>query len=260
MSREIDEIKRLVDGLNEREQHALYAYLCIRIAPHPLETKWGLTADVILGAIDRAPDITQRGIRGVIAEAVFESEVLPSLTAWESQKIESDLPYDFKLKERGGETTITIQVKLQRSERGVPKRGTGVLPEEFFIVEVQKTRSGVKTVKPASKPDTVVKEVEIQTRPYSFGDFDILAVNMHPSTQDWSRFMYTVGNWLIPRDTNQKLIEIMQPVNESRSQFWTDNLEECIAWFRAGEKRRIFDLAAARAAKKQKASKEQKSD
>jgi hypothetical protein len=255
MSEKIDEIKRLINDLREHEQHALYTYLRTRVAPHPLETKWGLTADVILGAINRAPDLTQRGIRGVIAEAVFESEVLPLLTAWESQKLEGDLPYDFKLKERGGETAITVQVKLQRSERGAPKRGTGSIPKEFFIVEVQKTRSGVRTVKPASEPGAVVEEVEIQTRPYSLGDFDILAVNMHPSTNDWSRFMYTVGNWLILRKANAKLIEIMQPVSEKRSQYWTDNLEECIAWLKTGEKRSISDLLATKTSPAEKATK-----
>lgn len=247
MSQKIDELKKLVDSLNERDQRALYAYVRNRIAPHPLETKWGLTADVILGAINRAPDITQRGIRGVIAEAVFENEILPFLSSWESKKLESELPYDFKLKERGSDTTVTIQVKLQRSERGAPKRGAGLLPKDSFIVEVQKTRSGVKQAKSTPDSGTIIQEVEIQTRPYSFGDFDILAVNMHPSTQDWSRFMYTVGTWLIPRASDEKLIDIMQPVSETRNQFWTDNLQECIAWFRSGEKRLIFDLAAARA-------------
>jgi hypothetical protein len=248
MNEKLDEIKRLVDGLKEREQRALNAYLRRHLAPHPLETKWGLTADVILGAIDRAPDITQRGIRGVIAEAVFETEVLPFLTGWENVKVESELPYDFKLKERGEDTTITIQVKLQRSERGAPKRGTGLLPKDFFIVEVQKTRSGTKAVKPAARQGTLVEQIEIQTRPYSFGDFDVLAVNMHPATQDWSRFMYTLGSWLIPREGQPRLIEIMQPVSATRTNLWTDSLEECIAWFKAGERRLIYDLAAARRA------------
>ena len=30
----------------------------------------------------------------------------------------------------------------------------------------------------------------LATRPYRFGEFDILAVSMHPSTNDWNRFMY----------------------------------------------------------------------
>jgi hypothetical protein len=247
MNEKVDELRKLVDGLKEREQRALYAYLRTRLGPHPLETRWGLTADVILGAIDRSPDITQRGIRGVIAEAVFETEVLPFLTGWENVKVEKELPYDFKLNERGGEATVTIQVKLQRSERGAPKRGAGFLPKEFFIVEVQKTRSGTKSVKPAGEPGSVVEEIEIQTRPYNFGDFDILAVNMHPSTNDWSRFMYTLGLWLIPREKQPSLIDIMQPVSETRNNVWTDNLEECIAWFKSGEKRLIYDLASAKA-------------
>ncbi len=247
MSAKIDEVKKLIDGLSEAAQRVVYSYLATKAGQHPLEAKWGVNADVILGAINRAPDITQRGIRGVIAEALFESEVLPSLSSWESLKLESEFPYDFKLKERGGERTVTIQVKLQRSERGAPKRGSGLLPAEAFIVEVQKTRSGVKTVKAGEQQHTEVEQTEIPTRPYGFGDFDILAVNMHPSTGDWSRFMYTPDRWLIPRANDPHLIDIMQPVSEKRSDAWTDSLEECIAWLKSGEKRVVFDLAAARA-------------
>jgi hypothetical protein len=48
----------------------------------------------------------------------------------------------------------------------------------MYAVEVQKTRSGEKKGQ--------------KTRPYRFGDFDILAVNLHPTTGDWKRFVYTV--------------------------------------------------------------------
>jgi hypothetical protein len=84
-----------------------------------------------------------------------------------------------------------------------------------------------------------------KTRPYQFGDFDIIAVNMQPSTRDWTRFMYTVGSWLMPRAKDKKLIEIMQPVSRNRSEFWTDNAEECIGWFMSGKKKLIFDVKAA---------------
>jgi hypothetical protein len=54
--------------------------------------------------------------------------------------------------------------------------------------------------------------------------------------------MYTVGNWLIPRKTDGGLIEIMQPVAPNPDSFWTDNVNECIEWFLAGEKRRMYSL------------------
>ena len=57
-----------------------------------------------------------------------------------------------------------------------------------------------------AEPDTV------DTRPYSFRDFDILAVNMHPSSGDWKDFRYTLASWLLPRVNDVSLIEIMQRV------------------------------------------------
>ncbi len=125
MDGNVEAAKKLINALTEGEQRVVYAYLRTKFAPHALEAKWGITADVILGAINRAPDITQRGIRGIIAEAVFEAEILPSLEGWESIKIEGEQPYDFKLREHASKTSLTIQVKLQRSERGAPKKGTG---------------------------------------------------------------------------------------------------------------------------------------
>lgn len=44
----------------------------------------------------------------------------------------------------------------------------------------------------------------------------------------------------------QKLIEIMQPVSGTRSDVWTDSIEECIGWFLSGEQRLIFDMKAAK--------------
>ena len=112
---------------------------------------------------------------------------------------------------------------------------------------MQKTRTGKKK-KPktdAVSPATAPTAPE-QTRPYQFGDFDILAVNMHPSAGDWTRFMYTVGSWLLPRTGDKALIEIMQPVSRTRSDVWTDNMEECVQWFLSGEKKVVFDIDAAK--------------
>jgi len=57
--------------------------------------------------------------------------------------------------------------------------------------------------------------------------------------------MYTVGSWLMPRAKDKNLIEIMQPVSRNRSEFWTDNIEECIDWFMSGKRKLIFDAEAA---------------
>jgi hypothetical protein len=159
--------------------------------------------------------------------------------------VTGDLPYDFKIQRDSDKGEIKIQVKLQRTQGGEPLVRSFFGPDTF-IVEVQKTRSGMKrkrkeAVSPKSAPTAPEK-----TRPYQFGDFDIIAVNMQPSTRDWTRFMYTVGSWLMPRAGDKKLIEIMQPVSRNRSQVWTNNIEECIRWFLSGKKKLIFDMEAAK--------------
>jgi hypothetical protein len=101
----------------------------------------------------------------------------------------------------------------------------------MYVVEVQKTRSGKKDGK--------------NTRPYRFGDFDILAVNLHPGTGNWERFVFTVGSWLLPRAKRSDLeesglIEIFQPVPITPDEYWTDDLGRCIEWFLAGTAKRLY--------------------
>ncbi len=140
-------------------------------------------------------------------------------------------PYDFLI-ERGGQR-VTIQVKMQRREKGVAKPYGPKLRKrlscpsgDLYVVEVQKTRTG--------------EENGEDTRPYRFGDFNILAVNMQASTGKWEDFMYTVGTWLIPRAQRPELIEIFQPVAKKQDACWTDDLNECIEWFRSGEKKSLY--------------------
>lgn len=245
MSEKTESVKRLIESLTPSELQSLASYLRSKLPRHALEDKWEISYELILDAIYRSQDIVQRGVRGVIAEAVFEAKVLPTIKGWRSAPVIGDLPYDFKIQRDSDKREIKIQVKLQRTQGGQPLMRAFFGPDTF-IVEVQKTRSGTKrkqkgAVSPKSAPTAPEK-----TRPYQFGDFDIIAVNMQPSTRDWTRFMYTVGSWLMPRAGDKKLIEIMQPVSSKRSQVWTGNLDECIRWFLSGEKKLIFDMKAAK--------------
>lgn len=251
MSEKTESVKALIESLAPSELQSLAAYLRSKLPKHPLEDKWGISYELILDAINRAQDITQRGVRGVIAEAVFEASVLPTIRGWKKLPVAGDLPFDFKVQRESDNREITLQVKLQRTEKGVPltRKSFGA---DTFIVEVQKTRTGTKRRK---KGDAIslktAPTAPEKTRPYQFGDFDIIAVNMQPSSRDWTRFMYTVGAWLIPRAGDNKLIEIMQPVSGTRSDVWTDNLQESIEWFLSGKRKLVFDVDKARKKKPQ---------
>lgn len=246
MSESLETFKRLVDDCSEEDRTALRSYLR-DLLPHPLEREWGIDADTILSAISRSSDLTKRGVRGIIAEAVFVNEIIPSvaLSGWEAVDFSGDHPYDALL--RKGDRQARIQVKLQRLQEGAPKF---YYPKHYeqgslFVVEVQKTRTGEKTSKRTlvgtEESLEATETVTVKTRPYSFGDFDILAVNMHPSSGNWRNFRYTVASWLLPRSHDQKLIEIFQPVAATPNEVWTDDLAACLEWYDGGEQRRILN-------------------
>jgi hypothetical protein len=228
-----DEICALIDKASDEEKIVILDYLRQHIPLHPLEQKWATTAEAILTAIARSSDLTLRGVRGILAEATFERSILPPLIAegWKAGQILGDRAYDFLLERE--KISVKVQVKLQRSEKAIPKEYAkrklakliGAL-DRMYAVEVQKTRSGQRKGE--------------KTRPYRFGDFDILAVNLHPVTGDWKRFVYTVGDWLLPRAANPELIEIFQPVPDRPDRYWTDDLVVCIKWFLGGRKERIY--------------------
>ena len=245
MSEALEAIKTLVSECSTEDQKALKNYLRT-ILRHPLEDEWSIDADTILTAIRRSSDLTKRGVRGIIAEAVFESDVLPKLASlgWQGTTIAGDLPYDALLQK--GDLSARVQIKLQRLEKGVPKLfypkyyGEGSL----YVVEVQKTRSGEKvtttTLQAAGAQTAETTTLTVKTRPYRFGDFDILAVNMHPSSGDWKSFRYTLGSWLLPRLSDRSMVEIFQPVAAVPNEVWTDDLGDCLKWFEAGVRRQVL--------------------
>ncbi len=233
MSRLTDEICQLLDKCTDQERRAVLIYLRLRLPLHPLEAEWSTSAESILAAIARSSDLTQRGIRGILAEATFEQIVLPEIgtSGWKALAVPDDQPYDFVVSK--GMASVRIQVKLQRKEKGRPKEYSakarhklGNPPGKLYVAEVQKTRSGTRGGR--------------QTRPYRFGDFDILAINLHPSTGDWKRFVYTVANWLLPRERKPRLIEIFQPVSIEPDDFWTDSLSACLDGFLSGEAKQLY--------------------
>jgi hypothetical protein len=101
------------------------------------------------------------------------------------------------------------------------------LSADMFAVQTQRTRGG---------KDHRTGE---DTRPYCFGEFDILAVATEPSTQRWDTFLFTVSRWLIPRPTNSQLLLKFQPVPVSPNDDWTDSFEVCVDWFRSSIKKTI---------------------
>lgn len=232
--RDLREIKQLLVRCTDEERRSVFDDLRKRIQIHQLEATFGAPAEVILDSIYRAPELTRRMLRGVIADAAFATIVVPLLyeCGWKNVTPEGNHSFDHLLADLSGE--ISIQVKLQRSRMGEPLLTTGRnfgLAASMYMVEVQKTRTGTRSAN--------TDKGETKTRPYRYGEFDILAVSLQPSSRDWSRFRYTVADWLLPKVEGQNEIGTYQPVPRAPNEDWSDDFNEVAEWLRKGEQKRI---------------------
>ena len=228
MNNHLEQIKQLLAACSKEQRQEIFRALRQEFPIHAIEQKLNAEAEIILEAISRATDLTLRGIRGIIAEAAFATKVVGTLQGWKDTTPGGNHPYDFVLTDNRGD--IRIQVKMQRQKSHRPmlaSEGYRFLPPDMYVVETQKTRGG-------SHPKTGE-----DTRPYKFNEFDILAVALHPSTGDWSRFLYTVNSWLLPRSDDTNLMLKFQPVPKQANENWTDSFLTCVSWFRSGQSRRL---------------------
>ncbi len=247
MSNHLEQIKQLLLSTTKENRQEIFRELRKEFPIHAIEQRLNAEAEIILEAISRAGDLTLRGIRGIIAEAAFATKVVGNLEGWNDVTPEGNHPYDFVLMDGNGD--IRVQVKMQRQKTHRPmmaNEGYRFLPSDMYVVETQRTRGG-------SHPATGA-----ETRPYKFDEFDILAVSLHPSTNDWSRFLYTVNSWLLPRVEDGKLMLKFQPVPKEPNEFWTDDFLTCVSWFRSGINKQMganIPIPLRTAAKKKKRSK-----
>lgn len=235
-SARLDTIRQLLAQCTLEDEAVLFREMRARHLIHEFERVIGAPAEMILEAVHRAPELTRRMLRGVIADAAFRTFVIPSVApqGWHDVTPEGNFAYDYKLDDAAG--SVTIQVKLQRSQRGAPVVRDGRrygLAGEVFMTETQKTRTG-------SDGD------EKKTRPYRYGEFDILAVSMQPSSGKWDSYMYTLGRWLLQGKTAGD-VATMQPVAKTPNEFWTDDFEVAARWFREADTgKRMQDHNASR--------------
>lgn len=224
---DFERIKEELQRSSEETREAVFDWLRVGQFIHPLEQEFGASAEIILEAIARSSDLTKRGVRGIIAEATFKKEIIDKIKIWEEVPIERDEAFDFFVK--NGSQRLSIQVKMQRKKDHRPMKaneGYRFLSSELFVVETQRTRGGKK-------------KTGDETRPYRFGDFDILVVCMEPCTGDWNVFRYTVAKWLIPNPDNSEQILKFQPVSLEPNEDWSDTLEECLEWASKRRKKTI---------------------
>lgn len=237
MTDHFERVMEMLEHCTPDEQELVFKRLREQFT-HPLEEEFMATAEFILDAMHRAGDMTKRMLRGVIGDAAFGYYVIPQLIAggWTFAEESNDL-YDYRVS-HAQQGDVTIQVKLQRSvgekvER-VPAISNGRkwhgVPANHYLVEVQRTRGGKRKRTVGEGEEAVTEEVD--TRPYAFDSFDVLAVSLWPSTGDWSRFRYTICRRLRP-DANGNIEKYQGvPINLTPGGDWTDDFAEVVQMLR----------------------------
>lgn len=229
---ELGKALALIDSLSTTDKQAILRYLRQTLPPHPMEERLKASAETLLEAIKRASPLTIRGIEGILAEASFAIEVLPSLTGWTDLPLEQDAAYDFLLTDASQYPPVRLQVKMQRRRSHQPwmadqaMKSTRSWPADHYVVEVQRTRGGEDRAGEG-------------TRPYRFDDFDILAVSLGAAKGRWRHFAYTVARWLLPEPTDSARILKYQPVAPSDNDDWTTSFVTAVEWHRGGVQRTI---------------------
>lgn len=148
-----EELYNLIESLSDDARRALLARLRGLHPIHKIEAEWGVPAEAILEAIARSSDLSQRGVRGLIAEAYFEMRILPVLAGWKNDTPPGNHAYDFRL--RRGDQLVTIQVKTQRRKSGSPMMANEAyrwLPVDSSVVETQRTRAGTDAQGSSTRP------------------------------------------------------------------------------------------------------------
>jgi len=229
---ELDRALALVGSLSPEDKQAVLRYLRQNLPLHPMEERLKASAETLLEAIKRASPLTVRGIEGILAEASFATEVVPTLAGWTEVSPPPDAAYDFLLTDGSSDPPIQVQVKMQRRKNHQPWMASQAMtssrswPADHYVVEVQRTRGGA---------DSAGKG----TRPYRFGEFDILAVSLGAAKGHWRHFMYTVARWLLPEPADPTQILKLQPVAPVDNDDWTTNFVTAAKWHRSSVARTI---------------------
>lgn len=230
-----NQIRQILDACTPQQRDEIVKLLRREYRSHRIEKQWNTSAEVVLEALARSGELTQRMFKGILAEAAHKVEVIDKLAGWADVTPPGMLAYDFAVQR--GTDIVTIQVKLQRKQSGKPfmyripgRRGPA---SNYYVVETQKSRKGTNRTSGAN------------TRPYRYGEFDILAVSMEPATGDWSQFRFTPSAWLIPRPDDPSLIAVYQPVSLEPNDDWTDSLATAIEWAHSKRKKTITIESAA---------------
>lgn len=171
--------------------------------PHPLELKYGLTAQELLDAIDRRFRL-KVALEGAVAEVHFERKLrIATREGWLSSFEGHDVDgmHDFTVVALSG-ATMRVEVKTIRN---------GAKPR----VELQKTR--------AAKGDP-------SSRYYDRDHFDVVAVSVGRFTGDWAQFRYALVRKLPVHRNHPNKLQVIHPIphEENSEPRWFSRFQDII--------------------------------
>lgn len=210
---DFNKLLSILKRCDKSQLDVLTKHLNIQPFTHPLENVINAKAEILLDSLMRSSYITLNGIRGIIAESTFNTIVVKDSKKWKDIPAGAQNPYDFILEDNIGQ--VRIQIKLQRKLDNLP----WIRKDGCAVVETERTRSG-KT-----------KDGE-SSRPYRYGEFDLLGVCMEPSHSMWESFLYIPQKYLEPHKDNIKFLNKLQSVPLTPKNNWTNNLDEAVDLFR----------------------------
>lgn len=139
-----NQIRQLLDACTIAQRDAIVKLLRSEYRIHQIEQQWNTSAEIVLEALARSSELTQRMFKGILAEAACKVEVIDKLAGWKDVTPLGSHAFDFVVERE--QERATIQTKLQRKQAGAPfmYRLPGVRgpTTSFYVVETQKTRAG----------------------------------------------------------------------------------------------------------------------
>jgi hypothetical protein len=218
MGNSVKSLKKLIDECSDNNRH-----------------EWTDEARTILEAVRRTSRPTKWKVRHTIAEAILKKIVAPSIvdSGWKLRAAQANNPPCDVLLER--EPLIArIEISLLRPATAKFRRiYRGQHSENAYALEMQKKQIQKKAVKAiaSGKAREAAETDSVFGSAYSFGEFDILAVNTHAVTHRWTDFRYALSSWLRPHPNHRSLINEIQLVSLRPSDVWTDDLGVCLDRF-----------------------------
>lgn len=218
MAKSVKSLKKVIDECSDTNRH-----------------EWPDEARTILEAVRGTSRPTKWKVRRTIAEAILKKIVIPSIvdSGWSLRSAKAGGPSCDILLERDG-LMARIEILLLRPATPEFKRlYRGQHSESAYALEVQKkqVRKGPKTGIEIGGARRIIQADSANNRSYAFGEFDILAVNIHAASYRWSDFRYTLSDWLRPHPSHKSLINVVQSVSLEPNDVWTDDLSTCLEWF-----------------------------